>query len=80
MIGTSVKGASLSFSSFSYSLAVFVSFATRSHLLTSTTIPFPFFTARLKIFRSWAVIPFEASSSSIHTSASSIALIARITE
>jgi len=78
--GTSVKGANFCLSFFSYSFAVLVSFSILSHLFTSTTMPLPFLTANEKIERSCAVIPFSASKSNKHTSASSMALIARITE
>jgi hypothetical protein len=79
-IGTSLNGAIFCLSTFSKSLAVLVSFSIKSHLFTSKTIPFPFLAAKLKMVISCAVIPLNASITNKQTSASSIALMARIIE
>ena len=50
IMGTSVNGAVSLLIMASNSLVVWVSFSTKSHLLTKMTIPFLFFSASQKIF------------------------------
>jgi hypothetical protein len=77
MIGMSLKGASLDLNSFR-NLAVLVSFS-RSHLLTSNTIPFPFL-ERGKYIQVLLGDTFSASISSKQTSACLCSTVALITE
>ena len=79
-IGTSVKGSICFLIKVSNSLAVFVSFSTKSHLLTKMTIPLRFRWANQKIFCTCPSKPRVASKTSKHTSECSIALTLRITE
>src|SRR5690606_2168890 len=79
-IGTSSNGAICSLILFSYSLVVWLSFSTKSHLFTRITTPFLFFCANQKILWSCPSNPRVASITSTQTSACSMARTERITE
>gem|GEM_PF-4954907 len=80
MIGTSSNGSMRCRIRASYWSCVLLSFSMRSHLFITTTMPFLLRAQRLKMLRSCASKPVEASHIKMQTSLFSMARMARITE